>query len=111
MFTGFMSSTPNTTTLSMPLVFANGVANQKIDLYLPVSAAFSGQLLVSLTDTYQDAENTGALSKLIAYRNRWHNLWAEHPVRRGHGGIASTYAIDNASWIRPTEDYGFAFLA
>jgi len=99
MFTGFMSSTPNTTTLSMPLVFANGVANQKIDLYLPVSAAFSGQLLVSLTDTYQDAENTGALSKLIALSEIGGTIYGQNTrYVEAMGGIASTYAIDNASW-------------
>lgn len=89
----------SSTAVSLAPAFANAVSNQKVDLYFPAAAGFSGKLLVTLSDTYQNADNAGALTKLIAFDEVGGSIYGlVSRYTEAMGGLAATYAIDDATW-------------
>jgi hypothetical protein len=102
------SSTPYTATLSFPLGFTNGVSNQKIDLYLPTSQAFNGEVLVSLTDIYAATNNYGSVKKLImANTSATGTIYGQSTryVEAEGTYLAGTYAINDLAWDSTNSRY------
>ena len=113
-FVGGAISTPLCTlnpyniALSFPLGFTNGVSNQKIDLYLPPSQPFSGEVLVSLTDTYAGNNNYGSVKKLImANTSGTGSIYGQTTryVEAEGTYLAATYAINDLAWDSTNSRY------
>jgi hypothetical protein len=89
--------------------FPNGVANQKVDFYIPDTLSFAGVIDFDVTDSYFWQNAFGILSKRFylglnpgggnaIYTN-------QSRVTDEGGGVADSYAISDLSWESATHRY------
>ena len=100
LFNNNLALTPYSMEKEIPIVFSNGVANQKIDLYIAGTQTYFGQLEVLVSGGFNSANNSGYIKKVYGVGLSAGGTIQKQETRYSEslGLVAANFAIDDVSW-------------